>query len=83
MAVEGETLDEMLHEKIELDGGGWTGSSRPRWMPLDSLPSKFVLDRMIRSGKVVSRVRHGIIEVDLSSLRAVWPAQSEGPKSPA
>jgi hypothetical protein len=69
VAVEGETLDEMLHEKIELDGGGWTGSGRPRWMPLDTLPCRFTLDLMIQSGKVASRVKHGIIEIDLYSLR--------------
>jgi hypothetical protein len=66
-----ETLDSMLQEKITLDGGGWTGQHRwPRWRPLDSLPHRVVLEWMIEGGKIASRVRRGIVEVDLNSLRA-------------
>ncbi len=57
MAV--QSLDEMLRDKIALDGG-WTGSSRPRWMALDALPCRFTLDWMIRGGRVAQPSLSGL-----------------------
>ncbi len=70
MAVEVvETLDSMLDDKVALDGGGWTSNRWPRWRPLDGLPRRVVLEWMIQRGEIASRVRRGIIEVDLDNLK--------------